>query len=89
MESLLYVQDVQILNFKILYALLVFQDLSYCTESNFRTLENRHKALVFKELRKVWEIYDPELPWKKGEFNESNTLLLDDTPYKALLNPVS
>ncbi|XP_057546465.1 uncharacterized protein LOC130825321 [Amaranthus tricolor] len=67
---------------------LIFSwDLSYCTESNFRTLENRHKALVFKELRKVWEIYDPELPWKKGEFNESNTLLLDDTPYKALLNP--
>ncbi|KMT15843.1 hypothetical protein BVRB_3g058110 [Beta vulgaris subsp. vulgaris] len=62
-------------------------DLSYCTESNFRTLENKHKALVFKELRKVWESYDPDLPWKKGEFNESNTFLLDDTPYKALLNP--
>lgn len=63
-------------------------DLSYCTASNFRTLENRHKALVFKELRKVWESYDdPDLPWKKGEFNESNTILLDDTPYKALLNP--
>ncbi|XP_021750347.1 uncharacterized protein LOC110716022 [Chenopodium quinoa] len=63
-------------------------DLSYCTASNFRTLENKHKALVFKELRKVWESYDdPDLPWKKGEFNESNTLLLDDTPYKALLNP--
>ncbi|XP_021845565.1 uncharacterized protein [Spinacia oleracea] len=63
-------------------------DLSYCTGSNFRTLENKHKALVFKELRKVWESYDdPDLPWKKGEFDESNTLLLDDTPYKALLNP--
>lgn len=67
---------------------LIFSwDLSYCTQSNFRTLENKHKALVFKELRKVWESYDPGLPWEKGEFNESNTLLLDDTPYKALLNP--
>ncbi|KAL2920864.1 hypothetical protein RDABS01_012355 [Bienertia sinuspersici] len=67
---------------------LIFSwDLSYCTQSNFRTLENKHKALVFKELRKVWETYDPDLPWKKGEFNESNTFLLDDTPYKALLNP--
>ncbi|GMH15128.1 hypothetical protein Nepgr_016969 [Nepenthes gracilis] len=62
-------------------------DLSHCTESNFRTLENRHKKLVFKELRKIWEKYDPNLPWEKGDFDESNTLLLDDSPYKALLNP--
>lgn len=84
-QSLVHVQEIQ--NF---YTLLISQDLSYCTGSNFRTLENKHKALVFKELRKVWESYDdPDLPWKKGEFDESNTLLLDDTPYKALLNPVS
>uniref|UniRef100_A0A7C9ECY2 Mitochondrial import inner membrane translocase subunit TIM50 n=1 Tax=Opuntia streptacantha TaxID=393608 RepID=A0A7C9ECY2_OPUST len=62
-------------------------DLSHCTESNFKTLENKHKALVFKELRKVWENHSPDYPWEKGYFNESNTLLLDDTPYKALLNP--
>ncbi|XP_074273390.1 uncharacterized protein LOC141596999 [Silene latifolia] len=62
-------------------------DLSHCTASNFRTLENKHKTLVFKELRKVWESYDSDLPWEKGFFNESNTFLLDDTPYKALLNP--
>ncbi|GAB4828666.1 hypothetical protein Ancab_018332 [Ancistrocladus abbreviatus] len=62
-------------------------DLSHCTKSNFRTLENRHKALVFKELRKIWEKYDPDLPWENGDYNESNTLLLDDSPYKALLNP--
>lgn len=69
------------------HKLIFCWDLSHCTESNFRTLENKHKALVFKELRKVWERYDPDLPWEKGCFNESNTLLLDDTPYKALLNP--
>ncbi|GAB2213085.1 hypothetical protein Droror1_Dr00021103, partial [Drosera rotundifolia] len=26
-------------------------------------------------------------PWEKGDYDESNTLLLDDSPYKALLNP--
>ncbi|GAB2296923.1 hypothetical protein Dimus_031025 [Dionaea muscipula] len=63
-------------------------DLSHCTESKFRSLENQHKTLVFKELRKIWEKYDPDLPWEKGDYDESNTLLLDDSPYKALLNPL-
>ncbi|KAL5582132.1 hypothetical protein UlMin_014574 [Ulmus minor] len=67
--------------------LLFCWDLSHCTQSRFRTRENRHKTLVFKELRKIWEKHDPNLPWEKGEFDESNTLLLDDSPYKALLNP--
>ncbi|XP_058739303.1 uncharacterized protein LOC131611231 isoform X2 [Vicia villosa] len=62
-------------------------DLSHCTETCFRTLENRHKPLVFKDLKKIWDKYDPNLPWDKGYYNESNTLLLDDSPYKALLNP--
>jgi hypothetical protein len=44
---------------------------------------------VLKELRKLWEKLEPGLPWEKGEFHESNTLLLDDSPYKALVNPVS
>ncbi|WCJ25573.1 Haloacid dehalogenase-like hydrolase (HAD) superfamily protein [Euphorbia peplus] len=64
-------------------------DLSHCTPTTFKTLENRHKQLVFKELRKIWEKCDPGLPWEKGYFNESNTLLLDDSPYKALLNPAN
>ncbi|KAH9676792.1 FCP1 domain-containing protein [Citrus sinensis] len=62
-------------------------DLSYCTATSFKALENKYKALVFKELRKVWEISDPNCPWAKGDYNESNTVLLDDSPYKALLNP--
>jgi hypothetical protein len=45
--------------------------------------------LVFKELRRIWEKDDSELPWEKGDYSESNTMLLDDSPYKALLNPVS
>ena len=44
--------------------------------------------MVFKQLRRLWEKQDPNLPWKEGEYNESNTLLLDDSPYKSLLNPV-
>uniref|UniRef100_A0A9I9EDX4 Mitochondrial import inner membrane translocase subunit TIM50 n=1 Tax=Cucumis melo TaxID=3656 RepID=A0A9I9EDX4_CUCME len=63
------------------------QDLSHCAASKFKTLENKHKCLVFKQLRRLWEKQDPNLPWKEGEYNESNTLLLDDSPYKSLLNP--
>ncbi|XP_058728611.1 uncharacterized FCP1 homology domain-containing protein C1271.03c-like [Vicia villosa] len=62
-------------------------DLSHCTETSFKTLENKHKQLVFKDLRKIWDNYDPNVSWEKGYYNESNTLLLDDSPYKALLNP--
>lgn len=65
-----------------------FQDLSHCTATKFKTLKDKHKPIVFKELRKIWEKHDPNLPWEKGYYNESNTLLLDDSPYKALLNPV-
>lgn len=67
--------------------LLFCWDLSYCTQTSFKTLENKNKPLVFKDLRKIWEKYDSNLPWEKGYYNESNTLLLDDSPYKALLNP--
>lgn len=66
----------------------VMQDMFHSTQTGFKTLENTHKPLVCKELRRIWENDDPNLPWKKGDYNESNTLLLDDSPYKALLNPV-
>lgn len=69
------------------HKLLFCWDLSHCTETGFTTLENKYKTIVFKELRKIWENEDPNLPWQKGDYNESNTLLLDDSPYKALLNP--
>lgn len=65
------------------------QDQSHCTDTGYRTIENKEKPLFLKELRKLWEKCDPDLPWEKGEFNETNTLLLDDSPYKAILNPVS
>ncbi|CAI8589604.1 unnamed protein product [Vicia faba] len=67
--------------------LLFCWNQSHCTTTKFSTVENRDKPLVLKELRKLWEKLEPGLPWEKGEFNESNTLLLDDSPYKALVNP--
>lgn len=67
--------------------LLFCWDISYCTETAFKTLENRHKPLVLKELRKIWEKHDQTLPFDVGNYNETNTVLVDDSPYKALLNP--
>ncbi|KAG5049574.1 hypothetical protein JHK85_010677 [Glycine max] len=67
--------------------LLFCWNQSHCTETKFTTVENIEKPLVLKEITKLWEKEEPDLPWEKGEFNESNTLLLDDSPYKALMNP--
>uniref|UniRef100_A0A3B6KPI5 FCP1 homology domain-containing protein n=1 Tax=Triticum aestivum TaxID=4565 RepID=A0A3B6KPI5_WHEAT len=59
-----------------------------CTMTGRNTLENVHKPIVLKELKKLWNKEEPGLPWKEGEFSPSNTLLVDDSPYKALRNPV-
>lgn len=67
--------------------LLFCWDMSYCATTTLGSLENRHKYVVFKDLNQLWEKHDPRLPWQKGDYNESNTVLLDDSPYKALLNP--
>ncbi|XP_048135834.1 uncharacterized protein LOC115743462 [Rhodamnia argentea] len=67
--------------------LLFCWDQSHCTATKFTTIENRDKPLVLKELRKLWDKLEPNLPWEKGVYNDSNTLLLDDSPYKALRNP--
>ncbi|KAG5536443.1 hypothetical protein RHGRI_024015 [Rhododendron griersonianum] len=62
-------------------------DQSHCTKTGYNTVENRAKPLLLKELKYIWEKHEPDLPWASGEYNESNTLLLDDSPYKALRNP--
>ncbi|KAL0357349.1 UNVERIFIED_CONTAM: hypothetical protein Scaly_1420600 [Sesamum calycinum] len=67
--------------------LLFCWDQSHCTDTGFTTIEKRHKPLLLKKLKKLWDKCDPDLPWERGVYNESNTLLLDDTPYKALSNP--
>lgn len=67
--------------------LLFCWDQAHCTETGYKTIENRDKPLVLKELKKLWEKQDTGLPWEKGFYNETNTVLLDDSPYKALRNP--
>ncbi|XP_019052223.1 PREDICTED: uncharacterized protein LOC104587544 [Nelumbo nucifera] len=62
-------------------------DQKQCTDSGFKTLENKGKPLLLKELNKLWNNQHLSLPWRKGRYSASNTLLIDDTPYKALLNP--
>ncbi|XP_050229740.1 uncharacterized protein LOC126678872 [Mercurialis annua] len=58
-------------------------DQEECTDSGLKSLENNEKPLFFKELRKLWESKSPSL----GQFSSSNTLMIDDKPYKCLLNP--
>ncbi|GLT25184.1 hypothetical protein SLA2020_003290 [Shorea laevis] len=67
--------------------LLFCWNQKHCTETRFKTINKPRKPLVLKELRKLWEKWNPNFPWEMGECNESNTLLLDDSPYKALRNP--
>jgi len=67
--------------------LLFCWDMSYCTVTGCKTIDNKDKPLMLKELKKVWNKDDPNLPWEEGEFSPSNTLLVDDSPYKALCNP--
>lgn len=65
------------------------QDASHCSKTGLTAIENKNKPLVLKELKKLWVKTERDLPWRKGEYNETNTLLVDDSPYKALRNPVS
>ncbi|GER46004.1 haloacid dehalogenase-like hydrolase superfamily protein [Striga asiatica] len=67
--------------------LLFFWDQSHCTDTGFTTVEKRNRPLLLKKLKKLWDKCEPDLPWERGVYNESNTLLLDDTPSKSLTNP--
>ncbi|KAL8251195.1 hypothetical protein R6Q59_034888 [Mikania micrantha] len=67
--------------------LIFMWDGSKCTNSGVKTLEVKHKCVVAKDLRKVWDLDGFCNRWVKGTFHESNTLLVDDSPYKGLLNP--
>lgn len=67
--------------------LLFVWDQDDCTNSGFSTKENKNKPIFFKELKKLWDNKSSNLPWRKGQYSSSNTLLIDDKPYKALLNP--
>ncbi|KAG6410241.1 hypothetical protein SASPL_128294 [Salvia splendens] len=67
--------------------LLFHWDQSHCTDTGYYTVDKKNKPLLLKKLKKLWDKCEPGLPWERGVYNESNTLLLDDTPYKALTNP--
>eukprot|EP00249_Psilotum_nudum_P013120 c24162_g1_i2 orf=511-2697(+) len=58
-----------------------------CTDTGMKAPENMHKPLFLKELSKLWGNSNPGLPWKGGDYGPINTLLVDDTPYKAIRNP--
>ncbi|XP_035833643.1 uncharacterized protein LOC110915875 isoform X2 [Helianthus annuus] len=62
--------------------LLFLWDSCKCTDSGIGTLEVKHKHVVVKDLRKIWDEDGPKKSWVKGTFHESNTLLVDDSPYK-------
>ncbi|KAH9318065.1 hypothetical protein KI387_019834, partial [Taxus chinensis] len=58
-----------------------------CTDTGLKTPENRWKPVFLKELSNIWNKMKPDLPWEKGDYGPFNTLLIDDSPYKALRNP--
>ncbi|ESQ47439.1 hypothetical protein EUTSA_v10028320mg, partial [Eutrema salsugineum] len=62
--------------------LLFCWGMSYCS-----TTTVWEKDVVFKDLNKLWEEHEPNLPWKAGDYNKTNTVLVDHSPCKALLNP--
>ncbi|KAK2981519.1 hypothetical protein RJ640_030981 [Escallonia rubra] len=66
--------------------LLFVWDQEECTDSGFKSLEKRDKPIFLKELKYVWEAKHSR-SWRHGQYSSSNTLMIDDDPYKALLNP--
>lgn len=60
---------------------------SDCTDVGLKAPDNQFKPLFLKELSKLWGKVKGDLPWSIGDYGPFNTLLVDDTPYKAILNP--
>ncbi|KAF9610131.1 hypothetical protein IFM89_019996 [Coptis chinensis] len=68
------------------YQLAFCWNQSHCTTTELHTVDKIDKPIMLKELVKLWDKDDPNLPWERREYNESNTVMLDDSPYKALFN---
>ncbi|KAL2487250.1 Haloacid dehalogenase-like hydrolase (HAD) superfamily protein [Abeliophyllum distichum] len=58
-----------------------------CKKSGFSCLEKREKPLFLKNLKDLWKNEYRSLPWEKGQYSSSNTLLIDNEPHTCLLNP--
>ncbi|XP_004143298.2 uncharacterized protein LOC101207591 [Cucumis sativus] len=67
--------------------LLFAWDQGECTKTCFFDLENKSKPIFLKELKKVWEGNGVGILRSSTQFCSSNTLLIDNEPYKVLLNP--
>ncbi|CAH2079584.1 unnamed protein product [Thlaspi arvense] len=62
-------------------------DQHMCTTTKFNTLEKSSKPIFLKDLRRVWDRFGTCHTCGRGKYNERNTLLVDDSPHKALCNP--
>ncbi len=62
---------------------MTLQHQTHCTLTGVKHPDKKHKPVFLKELSKLWATFKP------GEYGPSNCLLVDDSPYKALKNPVS
>ncbi|KAM5559612.1 hypothetical protein ABKV19_020996 [Rosa sericea] len=60
--------------------LIAIFDQDHCTDSEPISMEDKEMPLFLKKLKDLWKYLD-------GKYSESDTLLIDDQPYKALLNP--
>ncbi|KAK1352937.1 ubiquitin-like domain-containing CTD phosphatase 1 [Heracleum sosnowskyi] len=68
----------RLLGYDIRFQLKFCWGQSNCTVTNFKTRESGNKFVMYKEIKKLSAI---------GGYDESNTLLVDDTPYKTYKNP--
>ncbi|CAL9226891.1 unnamed protein product [Arabidopsis halleri] len=67
--------------------LLFCFDQNKCTTTKFKTQEKNDKPLFLKDLRTVWDGFGTCTSCGKRKYDETNTLLVDDSPDKALCNP--
>ncbi|KAJ8537701.1 hypothetical protein K7X08_014241 [Anisodus acutangulus] len=67
--------------------LLFVWDQQKCVDSGFKCLEKKEKPIFLKPMKKIWENKYDLLPFRGGKFSESNTLMIDDEPHIALINP--
>ncbi|CAN8230456.1 unnamed protein product [Cochlearia groenlandica] len=58
-----------------------------CITTRFKTPENSRKPLFLKNLGRVWERFGTCFTCGKRKYDETNTLLIDDSPDKSLCNP--
>ncbi|KAL2487253.1 Haloacid dehalogenase-like hydrolase (HAD) superfamily protein [Abeliophyllum distichum] len=58
-----------------------------CIDSGIQCLKKRLKPLFLKDLRQLWNKKYLDLPWRRGQYSWSNTLLICVDPPTSLLNP--